>query len=470
MKLDKSLLSARNSYLEGHKDALSEDIRELPGDFKKSLSNRFFAITSPQIDSRLSGKAFHVSRKLDGHMQLVFFDGNEAFMCGRNGTVRSGLGVLDKIASTLKAKKVNSFIGAGELYIRKDGRCRVYDVTAALGEKGDADSLDIAFFDILELDGASFRGVYYNETYPKLHELLPQNTVETKIVTSIAQVKEIYENWVTVEKSEGIVVRTEDGRISKVKPEISLDAVIIGFAEGINEKRGRVKSFLFAFRRGDNYQVAGKVGNIPESEREGWFTRLSELKTESLWIETDNEGIAFQFVSPEIVIEVKCNDIMTETSTGLPLMNPIVSYGEQWKLEYSIPGAKFINLVFERERTDKTPVEDDIGPSQYENLVEVASEYKPVSEYPASEILRREVYRKTAAGKIMVQKFMVWETHKNDIDKRFPAFVFHYTDFSSGRAEPLKKEIRISSSKDQIMEIADSFIAENVKKGWEKVG
>ena len=49
------------------------------------------------------------------------------------------------------------------------------------------------------------------------------------------------------------------------------------------------------------------------------------------------------------------------------------------------------------------------------------------------------------------------------------AYVFHYTDFSAGRAEMLKKEIKVSDSKKQIEEIFAAEVLENVKKGWEKV-
>lgn len=60
----------------------------------------------------------------------------------------------------------------------------------------------------------------------------------------------------------------------------------------------------------------------------------------------------------------------------------------------------------------------------------------------------------------MVQKYLVWKTNKEAADSRFPAFVLHYTDFSVGRKEMLKRELR---------SMCDEMIAENVKKGWEKV-
>jgi hypothetical protein len=84
-----------------------------------------------------------------------------------------------------------------------------------------------------------------------------------------------------------------------------------------------------------------------------------------------------------------------------------------------------------------------------------------------SEILSREVYVKESKGTKMVRKFMVWKTNKEATGK-YPAYVFHYTDFSAGRAEMLKKEIKVSDSKKQIDEIFASEIMDNVKKGWKK--
>ena len=67
----------------------------------------------------------------------------------------------------------------------------------------------------------------------------------------------------------------------------------------------------------------------------------------------------------------------------------------------------------------------------------------------------------------MVRKFMLWKTNK-ETSGEYPAFVYHYTDFSATRKEKLKKEIKVSNSKQQIEEIFAAEILENVKKGWEK--
>jgi hypothetical protein len=68
----------------------------------------------------------------------------------------------------------------------------------------------------------------------------------------------------------------------------------------------------------------------------------------------------------------------------------------------------------------------------------------------------------------MLQKFVAWKTNK-ETDPRYPAYVFHYTDYSSGRKDPLKKDIRVAPTEAQITAIFDAFLAENVKKGWEEV-
>ena len=68
----------------------------------------------------------------------------------------------------------------------------------------------------------------------------------------------------------------------------------------------------------------------------------------------------------------------------------------------------------------------------------------------------------------MVRKFVIWKTNK-EATGEYPAYVYHYTDFSPSRREMLKKEIKVSNSKKQIEEIFAAELAENVKKGWNKV-
>jgi hypothetical protein len=129
-----------------------------------------------------------------------------------------------------------------------------------------------------------------------------------------------------------------------------------------------------------------------------------------------------------------------------------------------------LHAVFERLREDKQVDASDTGISQLTRLVgEDAGDMATATNLPESTVLRREVYTKGAGEKLMVQKYLVWKTNKESTDSRYPAYVLHYTDFSVGRKEMLKRELRVSSSEEQLLTICDGMIAENVKKGWEKV-
>ena len=50
-----------------------------------------------------------------------------------------------------------------------------------------------------------------------------------------------------------------------------------------------------------------------------------------------------------------------------------------------------------------------------------------------------------------------------------PKLELHITDYSSTRQELLKRDIRVSDSKQQIMDMCQEMIDNNVKKGWKEV-
>ncbi|HEX7712527.1 MAG TPA: hypothetical protein VF531_00785 [Bacillota bacterium] len=475
MKLDLSKMQAANGYFQGEPECISGALRNLPFEYKKRLSQSFLAILPEQITSKVSGSSFHVSQKIDGHLQLLVYNGEQAYIIGRGGIVRTGLPCLEQAAAGFREKGITSLIAAGELYYAKeDGRSRVYDVIAALADQGKLANLRIACFDILELNGESFKTANYETVYQKLTAILPPagpvHVIPTEIVKSKEQVGQLYEKWVVEQGHEGIVVRSGMPFMFKIKPKYTFDAVVVGYAEGINEHKGMVKSLLFAFRKGELYQVGGKVGNIPEEDRRKLYEVFSQKHVASRYIETDNEGIAFHMVAPDTVIEISCNDLISETAYGKTLPNQVLMFSDQtYTLHQTTPGVKFINLVWERIRNDKANNDDDVRFSQISDLVYLPAGEPVVAELPQSQVIFREVYRKEAKDKVMVQKFLVWQTNKEKADPRYPAYVMHYTNFSSQRKTPLEREVRISNSREQIMMLVKEFIAENVKGGWNLV-
>lgn len=85
-----------------------------------------------------------------------------------------------------------------------------------------------------------------------------------------------------------------------------------------------------------------------------------------------------------------------------------------------------------------------------------------------STLLERRVYKKVSGAKVMLHKFFIWKTNKEQ-SGRYPAYVFYHTDFSSGRKDLIKRDMAYSSDEKQIREIFAAEIAANVKKGWEEV-
>ena len=132
------------------------------------------------------------------------------------------------------------------------------------------------------------------------------------------------------------------------------------------------------------------------------------------------------------------------------------------------PIASVISPVYVKMRADKKVTSEDAGLSQITKIISLGKSDAEKAELKKSEILSREVYVKESKGMKMVRKFMIWKTNK-EATGEYPAYVYHYTDFSPSRGEMLKKEIKVSDSKKQIEEIFAAELAENVKKGWEKV-
>jgi len=93
----------------------------------------------------------------------------------------------------------------------------------------------------------------------------------------------------------------------------------------------------------------------------------------------------------------------------------------------------------------------------------------PTGPLPASALLRREVWTKTTKGQLAVRKLLVWQTNKSQISNDYPAYVVHWTDFSSGRASPLDREVKLAPDEATAMQLAQELIEGNIKKGWEKV-
>src|SRR5690606_30850092 len=91
------------------------------------------------------------------------------------------------------------------------------------------------------------------------------------------------------------------------------------------------------------------------------------------------------------------------------------------------------------------------------------------SDLSKSAILKRGVYKKDSKGNVAVRKYVAFATNKAEEDPNYPPFVVFFTDFSPGRKDPLKTDMRVTPHRDMVDAYITEWIADNVKKGWEEV-
>jgi ATP-dependent DNA ligase len=392
-----------------------------------------------------------------------------------------GLPCTEEAARIFKEAKIKSAVIPSELYrCEEAGRSRVSDTAKALADKSLQDKLRLAFFDIVNLDGEHFKSKTYKDVIEKLASLCGGNVylhpARCETAESRDQVKGLFTKWVDEEGGEGLIVRSELPIVYKLKNRYTLDAVIVGFAEGTGDIKNQIRTLLVALMTEDgDFQVIGKCpGSTLDTEtRKNLFQKLLDMKVESDYTEIDSNRLAFHMIKPEIVVEISINEAIFENNSG-PIFDPLLEFkdGAYHRLR-NVHGISMIHPAFSRFREDKNVNPQDIRHSQIDEIIcnpYWEGDEKETAELEKSEILKREVYKSGKGDKLMVRKFLLWKTNKDSASEvEYPAYVLAYTDYSSGRADPLKSEVRISDSKEQILALYDTYIEKNVKKGWEKV-
>jgi len=464
-----------HGYLEGSADAASQSDSQKAIQYKKVVCKNFMNISADQIDYRLGGSEYFVTRKYDGEMNVLFYDGDQAAIINRSGRIRIGLPCTEDAKAALKKAGISQAVMPAELYAcESEGRTRVFHVLNALADKKKIGALHLAVFDVLEIDDEPFRSNSYKDTLAKIKEIFVGaklcSAVESKECKSKSEVKDIYADWVENGGAEGLVVRTDLPLVYKVKPRHNIDVAVVGYSEGAGDQKGQVRTLLLAMMPSEHeYQIIGKTGNgFDEDTKKELFDMLEPLTVDSDYIETDSNHVAFHMIRPEIVIELMINDVVFDTPSGM-VENPVLLFeSDMFIRKGNVHGISVIYPIFVRLREDKKAVHEDVRLTQINDFSYYAPEAVSDSgTLEKSDLLKRIVYKKESGSKLMVQKFVVWKTNKPAPD--YPAYVYHYTNFSSERKEPLQREVIVSESEEQIMELYEQSLATNVKKGWKAV-
>ncbi len=225
-------------------------------------------------------------------------------------------------------------------------------------------------------------------------------------------------------------------------------------------------------RKDGSLHLLCKVGGgFSDDQRRAMLSDLKDMVVESDYTEVNSDHVAYQMVRPEWVVEISCLDLISQTTRGGPVNRMVVGWNkddDKYEILRRLPLASVISPQFVRVREDKTYHVDDARITQVADRVEVAMSGMDTAQLTLakSEILRREVFTKQLKGATMVRKFLLWKTNKENESEDFPAYVIHYTDFSPNRKVPLQREVRVSSSEDQINSMWDKLKEANIKKGW----
>ncbi len=463
-------------------------------EYRRATAARMAPLDRKELRSRLPAGEYHLSRKVDGEFTVLVFRGGEACTVNPGGTVRLGLPLLAEAAERLRSAGVRSALIAGELYYRRPdgGRERVHDVCRAARQPAsihDLDNLCFAAFDIIELDGAfptSREG-----TLGVIAKLFPDSRSGQRIhaveaapagVRSVEEIEGYFQRWVDEGGGEGLVLRSDSAGRFKVKPRHTLDVVVVGFTESLGERQGMLHDLLVAVMRQDgSFHLLGQVGTgFSDEERRALLSDLKDRIAHSDYVEPSSEHVAYKMVCPELVIEISCLDLISQTTRGGTIDRMTLSWerppvgsapsatetGRYVPLR-RLPLASMISPVFLRRRDDKRADPTDIRLAQVSELVEIPKadlDARNVT-LPQSQLLRREVYTKTLKGQTAVRKLLLWQTNKQPSGD-FPAYVLHLTDFSPTRKDPLQREIRVSNSQAQIEALYTAFHKEYIVRGW----
>jgi ATP-dependent DNA ligase len=475
---------ARAEYISPkHRDTIDTFTCHLAADYRKQLSKIFIALSPDKMDAYLGKGPWHVTRKYDGELCVLVYENGSISAYNSGGNVVSTgtacLACVQYAGQCIKRAGILQGVFAAELYVNEGGgkkRCHVFETVSALADASKHDDLHLAVFDIIQIDRSEWRKPF-NETYQRIvsifgmdYDKSPCTAVRAKEAQTNDEVKRLFEKWVIKNGSEGIVLRGNLPGMVKIKPRLTVDAAIVGFSE--TDVKGSVRTLLYALMREDGtYQVIGRTGNgLTAEQRAALYQSLTPDIIPSNYIEVDSNRAVFHLVKPRLVMELSLTDVLAENASGV-IKNPVLEYNTPGKMIHSgaVPGYSFVSAVIERFRDDKSVNTIDTRLEQLSSRVYTnASNNAAVAKQTAqpSTILRREVYRKEGRGE-MVMKFMMWKTNKEG--QGYPAYVFSFTNYSSGRAEPLSLDVRISNNEMQIMALYDEFLSKNVKAGWTKL-
>jgi hypothetical protein len=451
--------------------------------YKRAVARRYRVLPPEGLEQNLPKGNLWISPKLDGELWFLLKRAGRVVLCAYNGRILEGSGV--EIDAEARLEGVGSALVAGELFAALpgvEGRPRCFHVSRALSEPALRAHLSFHPFDLLEEDGRNALGSPYVERLARLRALFPEGAklgTITSVEGDAAMAAAYFREWVATQKFEGLVVRSEQGLTFKIKPAFSLDAVVVAFGErvvqGVTQNVKEMRELELALLRDDgSLHLLGSVGGgFSQEDRVRWRERLAPLTVPSAFRLANRDGTLCHFVKPEIVVEVRCHDLVDTDGSDVPIQRMTLRYapGAGYAPLGPLPFVSPISPVFLRERGDKRVDAGSVGLDQVYSRIPFEARFGAAERTPAVEprVLKRVVYVKEMKGQVAVRKYVALATGRAS-DSSWPPYVVYFTDYSDGRAEPLKVSLRVAGSQESLDRHIATWVAENVKRGWSEHG
>lgn len=481
LNFDKKKFTCKFDYCIGKATDLADpSLHVRSQEYKRKIGGLMRAFPAEDIARLPRARQMFVSRKYDGEMALVFFDGKKIISVNPGGTVRVGLPCYEEAEALLKKAKVKSCIFGAEIYVREDAS-KAHPVQQVVGvlrkptSKEQLKKLGLAVYDIIEFDEkpvTETANVFslLEKWFGKGKSVHPAEHHKTDKIDSVM---EYFTDWVIGQGAEGIVVRSDQAGWFKIKTRHTLDVAITGFSEGEEGRKGLLHDLLVAVMRTDGtfHEFTRVGGGFTEEDRKTIAADLKKRIVPSDYVAVNNDYVAYEMIKPGPIIEISCLDMIVERARGGPVKRMVLDWdGKRYSALTRMPLVSVISPQFIRMRDDKEATPEDVSIKQVTDLVDVpeADKSAHADESPASEILERTVYTKVMKGNKMVRKLLLWKTNKVDRGD-YPGFVVYLTDFSPNRQTPLERDIKISNNENTARKFFDEMAKKNFISGWEQV-
>ena len=283
---------------------MNTTIQAMLSTYKHHIAGAYRSLAPDRIEAELPSGRCIVSEKLDGETWFLYADDEGCVLLSPFGKRLHDIPLTDEALQTLQGW---CGVLAGELYAAVDsGRPRVFDLHAAMGSKANPDRLRFAAFDVLMDGDVDIQRPPFTERLDRLQQIVGQHNglfhlAPFETAESPADAAACYARIVTTGGAEGVVVHAADGRIYKIKREISIDAAVVGYADN----NSGVSELLLALVKPDGvFQLIGRVKTgWSRAESTDLLHRLTPLACASTYRKANDHGLLYRWAKPEIVVE-----------------------------------------------------------------------------------------------------------------------------------------------------------------------